>query len=282
MKKYLKKICLIGIPEAEIGILKHNLMTDDIQIENRTEEEMDTILKNADGLLLIASVQKLLDRAKERNIAAVAYQKPGEHMFLRADMVAEGFEEVDFLFLEHVYERHHGIPWTILETARLLVRELSLSDLDALFEMYAEKGMTDYMEGLYPYEKEKEYQEAYIENMYHFYGYGMWLVFEKQTGKLAGRAGLEHREELLSDLELGYAIRTSCQRQGYAYEVCSAILSYAKTELLAEKVHCLIEPGNKASAKLAEKLEFHNTGSRFINGTEMLDYVRNLRLSGGR
>lgn len=75
--------------------------------------------------------------------------------------------------------------------------------------MYAEPGMTDYMEGLYEYEEELEYQKAYIENMYRFYGYGMWLVFEKKTGTLIGRAGVEHREELNGDMELGYAIRTS-------------------------------------------------------------------------
>lgn len=34
--------------------------------------------------------------------------------------------------------------------------------------MYAEPGMTDYMEGLYEYEEELEYQKAYIENMYRF------------------------------------------------------------------------------------------------------------------
>lgn len=276
MKNYLKKIWLCGIAEPDFGILKQNLMTDDIEIEEKTLEDIGKFLTVPEGLLLAAAEQNVLDLAKEKNIAAIGYQRPGEHMFLRADMVVEGFEEVDFIFLEHVYERHHNIPWTILETGRLVVRELDISDLDELFKMYAEKGMTDYMEGLYPYEKEKEYQKAYIENMYRFYGYGMWLVFEKQTKKLVGRAGIEHREELGNDLELGYAVRTSCQRKGYAYEVCSAILHYAKEELFAEKVHCLIEPENEASVKLAEKLKFHNTGSCFINGKEMLDYVRNL------
>ena len=162
---------------------------------------------------------------------AIAYQKPETDTFLHADMVVEGFEEVDMTFLQRVYERHFNIPWTILETERCIVRELELSDLDDLFSMYAEPGMTDYMEGLYEYEEELEYQKAYIENMYRFYGYGMWLVFEKKTGTLIGRAGVEHREELNGDMELGYAIRTSFQHQGYAYEVCQAIMQYAGEEL---------------------------------------------------
>ena len=41
-------------------------------------------------------------------------------------------------FLEKVYQRYHRIPWTILETERCVVRELSLDDLDALFELYGD------------------------------------------------------------------------------------------------------------------------------------------------
>lgn len=176
--------------------------------------------------------------------------------FLQADIIVEGFEEVDYDFLKKIYERHHGIPWTILETECLFVRELALSDLDALFELYAYEGMTDYMEGLYSYEEEYRYQKAYIENMYRFFGYGMWLVFEKETGKLVGRAGVEHREELEGELELGYAIGTPWQKKGYATEVCQAILSYVREQLGFEKVCSLVQPENLRSVHLLEKLGF--------------------------
>lgn len=131
-------------------------------------------------IIFLSSNQSLLDLARDVDVPAIAYQMPEMDTFLHADMVVEGFEEVDMTFLQRVYERHFNIPWTILETKRCIVRELELSDLDALFSMYAEPGMTDYMEGLYEYEEELEYQKAYIENMYRFYGYGMWLVFEKK------------------------------------------------------------------------------------------------------
>ena len=52
------------------------------------------------------------------------------------------------------------------ETDRCLIRELSLSDLPALYELYDKPGMTDFVEPLYDYETELEYQKAYIENMY--------------------------------------------------------------------------------------------------------------------
>lgn len=193
-----------------------------------------------------------------------------------ADMYAEGFEEIGWTFLEHVYERHHHIPWTILETERCIVKEFSMEYLDELFALYSGKGMTDYIEPLYPYEQEMEYQRAYIECMYGFYGYGMWIVCEKGTGKLIGRAGVEHREELGGELELGYAIGVPFQRQGYATEVCRAILAYVESELEILSVSCLIEEGNTVSEHLAEKLGFLFEGTLELDGKNMRKYVRSL------
>lgn len=172
------------------------------------------------------------------------------------DMWAEGFEEIGLDFLIHVYERHHGLPWTILETERCIIKEFSMEYLDDLFELYSGEGMTDYMEPLYPYEEERAYQEAYIKHMYGFYGYGMWIVCEKETGKLIGRAGVEHREELDGEMELGYAIGVPYQRKGYATEVCRGILTYVKEELLQDSICCLIEEGNEISECFAKKLGF--------------------------
>lgn len=194
----------------------------------------------------------------------------------KADMYAEGFEEIGLTFLQHVYERHHHLPWRILETERCVVKEFSMEYLDDLFELYAGEGMTNFIEPLYPYEREKEYQRAYMEYMYGFYGYGMWIVCEKETGKLIGRAGVEHREELGGELELGYAIGVPYQRQGYATEVCRAILSYVEEELERKTIYCLIQEGNTASERFAEKLGFSFCEILELDGKHMKKYVLDL------
>ena len=274
-KEYPKQIWVSQIPEREVSLLRENLagIKQTTFVLMKKEEAFHQLTgKRSRELIFLSSDQSLLDLARDVDVPAIAYQKPETDTFLHADMVVEGFEEVGMTFLQRVYERHFNIPWTILETKRCIVRELELSDMDDLFSMYAEPGMTDYMEGLYEYEEELEYQKAYIENMYRFYGYGMWLVFEKKTGTLIGRAGVEHREELNGEMELGYAIRTSFQHQGYAYEVCQAIVQYAGEELQAHLLHCLIEKGNVTSEKLAVKLGFLYHGDREIGGILMSDY----------
>ena len=60
--------------------------------------------------------------------------------------------------------------------------------------------------------------------------------------------------------ELGFIIGVPWQRKGYAYEVCSAILKYAKEELDFEKVISFVMEENKASIALCEKLGFLKCG----------------------
>ncbi len=236
--------------------------------------------------LLISGNDAQLAWAGRLNMASIAYLSPeklGEceasqtagrqEDGCRSDLYAEGFEEVDWTFLRRVYERHHGIPWLICETERCVIKEFSMEYLDELFAMYAGERMTDYIEPLYDYEEEREYQQAYISRVYPFYGYGMWIVCEKKTGRLIGRAGVEMREELEGELELGYAVGVPYQRQGYAAEVCAAIISYVKKELGQDRLNCLIEEGNTVSEHFAKRLGFSFLECLTIEKKRMKRYV---------
>lgn len=285
--KRLERILAIGLPKQEYCSLENAVETLRFgRFSGKNKEDTERIFfevagdavfaeewkELAAGGLIISPYQKILTWATEHGIAAIGYQQEADSEFLHADMIVEGFEEVDEIFLNHVFERHHNLPWTILETKRCIVRELALSDMDALFTLYEDDGMTEFLENLYPYEEELEYQKAYIENMYRFYGYGMWLVFEKATGKLIGRAGLEHREELDGEMELGYAIGTPYQNKGYATEVCKAIIDYARNEIMTPVLNCLMDPENASSIHLAEKLGFSFDEKIKIDKKEMLKY----------
>lgn len=101
--------------------------------------------------------------------------------------------------------------------------------------------MTDYVEPLYPYEKEREYQESYIRYMYGFYGYGMWIVCDRESGKLIGRAGVEHREELGDELEFGYAIGVDYQKKAMPRRSVRRFSLMRGTNWGIKRVNCLIE-----------------------------------------
>ncbi len=149
----------------------------------------------------------------------------------------------------------------ILKTPRLIVREIELTDIDDLFTLYSGPHMTDFIAPLYPYEEEKAYEEDYIKNIYGFYGFGMWVVIEKETGELIGRAGIEYRAGCReNEAELGYAIREDKWRQGFAEEVTKAIMDWAAEEYEFSGFCARVNPKNTASIGLLKKLGFSDSG----------------------
>lgn len=227
------------------------------QLEEYMQRMVGDTTDVTNEVVILSDDRECLLWAKKMAIARIGYQAAGEQGFLEgADLVVESLGDIDAEMLYRQMKREAGMPWTIMETERCVVREFQMSDLDALFRLYEGEGMTDYLEPLYPYEEEKKYQQAYITCMYRYFGYGMWLVFEKESGQLIGRAGIEQREEVDGELELGYAIGVPYQRKGYATEVCLAIMNYCRDYLDAEQLFCMVEPANKASIALAEKIGF--------------------------
>lgn len=176
--------------------------------------------------------------------------------FPNAAWLVEDLEEMDTESLEMVYRRLAGLPWDILETKRCRVREMTVEDVDDFYRIYAEPSITEYMEDLFEdRDEEIAYTKDYIEKVYAFYNYGMWTILEKESGAVIGRAGITWREGY--DVpELGFVIGAPWQRRGYAFEVCEAILLYAKEELLMEQVQALVRMGNEKSLRLCEKLGF--------------------------
>lgn len=189
--------------------------------------------------------------------AAALYHEGNRHeSFSGMKYALEDLFELEYQAYDAAYRRLAGLPRDILETGRLKVREGTVEDVEAYYEIYSDPSITLYMENLYEdKEVEREYMKAYIERIYGFYGYGLWSVVLKDTGRVIGRAGLSVRQGYELP-ELGFVIDAGFQRKGYGFEVCSAILAYAKEELAFEKVQALVDRDNLISKGLLGKLGF--------------------------
>lgn len=163
-----------------------------------------------------------------------------ESWIRKAQCIIEGFDEVDADFLEKMFQRGRGIPWTIAETERLILREFSVEDHCHIFPEIS----TD-----------PEFTSKYIENMYGIFGYGIWAVVLKETGQIIGRAGV-YDCSALDGFELGYAIDSPFRQKGYAHEACGAALDFAENRLGLKEIYALIEPANQESIRVALSLGF--------------------------
>lgn len=174
-----------------------------------------------------------------------------------AKYITDSLEECDDDYFNLVFARQKKIPLTILCTQRTIVREMTVSDLEELYVIYDDELVRKYLEPLYEYEEEKLFTEKYIENMYGLYGYGLWIVEDIRTGNIIGRIGISIRNINGKDCnELGYVIRREYRNQGYAGEVCRAILNYAAEILGMQEMYVITESDNLYSERLAISLGF--------------------------
>lgn len=206
-----------------------------------------------------------------------AFVAVGDEMFsgIGVEYAVESFEAVDEKYLERVLRRHLGLPWNIIESDRVLIRELTPEDYK--FVSKEENAFSD----------EEQYL-AYLNSQYRFYGYGLWGIERREDGILVGTAGVwnyepkrtgnnrvkirepqnvwrwnkknpekETAEDFVLQLELGYRTFAPYRRNGYAEEACKLIFSYVGEWYGDEyEIFAVTKASNTASENLLKKLNF--------------------------
>jgi len=148
----------------------------------------------------------------------------------------------------------HQAP--ILETERLVLRHLTMDDLDALFALYRDPEIRKYFpDGTLTYQETKEELEWIIDVYYGQYGFGLWATIHKETGEFIGRCGLlPWTIEGQLEVEVAYMLAQAYWGQGLATEAARAIADYAFAHLQVPRLICLVDPENKASGRVAQKI----------------------------
>ncbi len=242
------------------------------QFEAEPVEMFNKQLEPLAGWVLLTDLQDTELPEVVKNIPSIGY---GFDYRGSAKYVVENIDSIDKMYLETVYCRHYRLPLEIAETDRLILREMQLTDLDSLYEVYDTLRDCPYIEPLYERTEEEEFTRQYIKNMYGFFEHGLWLVLRKEDNKVIGRAGIENREidgELQK--ELGYLIGKPWQGMGYAAEACFAILDYVKERELCSYLFLCCHQKNIPSISLAQKMGF-TVYAEDIDGMNLYIYKSN-------
>lgn len=180
----------------------------------------------------------------------------GQQNLCHADYLLESFDGLNVSFFYHVYQRYHNLPLQIASTSRLSIRELKTEDLPKFYQICESPEVRPYITGLLDFRREElDRQQAYIQYVYHFYGYGLWGIFLKNTNTIIGGCGFEnHKIEGEEEIMLSYLLDKNYRRQGYALESCRAALQYANEEMDIHRVVAAIRTDNTYSKKLADHL----------------------------
>ncbi len=198
--------------------------------------------------------------AKAADMACIGYvnENSGNQDLSQADLLLLSFESADLKLLSQVHCHTFNEPFQVLETDRLLVQEMTDTDI-LLFKEMVEKEDIEEVTGLSS-EKYREtlgndtYMSCYRENMYKFYGLGIWALKLRENGKTIGFAGADE------NMMLSYIVDEDYRRKGYASEALKEIIKYIFLSTEEEYIYCKINDTNTASLKVAENLGFIKTG----------------------
>lgn len=143
----------------------------------------------------------------------------------------------------------------VIETDRLMLRRLAVTDLDDLARLYADPEVRRYFpDGTLNREQTREELDWVIEVYYGRYGYGLWATILKDTRAFIGRCGLLPWEiGGRTEVEVAYLLDRSHWGRGLATEAARAIVAYAFTTLPVERLICMFDPENTASRRVAAK-----------------------------
>jgi RimJ/RimL family protein N-acetyltransferase len=167
-----------------------------------------------------------------------------------------------------------------LLTERLLMRGWRDDDLDAWMPIAAHPEVMAALGRSEPVGARDAWDEmAFWAGHWELKGFGHWLLEERESGAVVGRAGLLYPPGW-PDLEVGWTVGPEHWGKGYATEAGRAASEWAHDVLGARHIVSLIEPSNTRSIRVAEKLGEQVEGSFQNRGFDLRVYGSPLPLRG--
>ena len=167
----------------------------------------------------------------------------------------------------------------VVETDRLTLRGHTAADFDESAAMWADAQVTRHIGGKPSTGEESWGRLLKYGGLWALLGYGYWVVVERESGRFVGEAGFaDFRREIVPSFggapEAGWALAPWAQGHGFATEAVRAALSWGDAHLHAPRTVCMINPGNAASIRVAEKCGYREYARAAYKGGESILFER--------
>lgn len=148
-------------------------------------------------------------------------------------------------------------PFPVLETQRLILREIRADDTPAIFDLYADETIAAHV-GSVTFSSHAEAQEI-IEFMSSAYGEGKvirWGITLRREDRVIGSCGFHRLSTRDRRAEIGYDLSPTYWRQGIMREALRAMFGFGFETMHLHRIEAMTYPANIASWRLLEALGF--------------------------
>lgn len=139
----------------------------------------------------------------------------------------------------------------MIETERLILREYTIDDFEALYEIVSDSETMQHYPSPFDEEKTRGWITWNLEN-YAKYGFGLWAVVLKETGEFIGDCGITIQNidgEMFP--EIGYHIHKKYWRRGYGKEAARATRDWVFENTDYEIIYSYMKYTNIGSYSIA-------------------------------
>lgn len=149
----------------------------------------------------------------------------------------------------------------ILETKRLILREITLQDAASIYEYLSMLEVTRYYgrENLENLEQAEEIVALFDMNYRERRGI-RWGIVRKDTGQFIGTVGFHSWIPRHRRAEIGYEVHPDHWRNGYASEAIREAITFGQNTMELRRIGAVTFINNDASGQLLLKLGFEKEG----------------------
>lgn len=149
-----------------------------------------------------------------------------------------------------------------LNTKRLYLRQMEISDSPSLFKIWSDPDVTKFMNiSSFTHESQAKEMIELFEELAQNNKAIRFSMIELNSNELIGTCGFNFIDFENAKAEIGYDIAKAFWGKGYAAEGIIALLHYAFETLELNRIEAKVEPANVNSIKVLQKLNFTFEGT---------------------
>ena len=150
-----------------------------------------------------------------------------------------------------------------LETDRLILRKMKVSDTDDMFDYAKRQDVTAYL--LWSPHKTREYTRDYLRYLQNRYALGEfydWAVVDRESGRMIGTCGFTRIDTEHRWGEIGYVLNPDFHGRGLGSEAAERVMRFGFEELELHRIEAKFMLGNDRSLRVMERLGMTFEGYR--------------------